>query len=307
MQTILGANGIIGVNIAKTLPQFINQIRLVSRNPKKVNDTDELAVADLLNAQQVSDAVKGSEIVYLTAGLPYKASVWEQQWPVVMKNTIDACKTNGAKLVFFDNLYLYGRVNGVMTEETPFAATSRKGKVRATIATMILNEIKQGTLTAMICRAPEFYGPRPTLSGVNSTVFENIAKGKKPQWLINDERKRTFIFTPDAAKATALIANSPNTWNQTWHLPVDDSYPNGKQFMQMVSEAAGKPIPYSVMSKTFVKIGGLFNPFAKEIIELMYQWEQDYIFSSEKFIAAFPQFKITSYRDGIAQTLASFK
>lgn len=303
MQIILGAGGIIGNELAKELPNYTNEIKLVSRHPKKINAGDHLQNADLLSTSAVNDAVKGASVVYLTAGLQYNLGVWQEQWPVIMKNVIDACKMNQAKLVFFDNIYMYGPVNGAMTEETPYHPTSKKGKVRAAIAKMILDEINKGSLTAMICRAPEFYGPRNTLSGVNSLVFDAMKNGKKVQWLVNDELKRTFIYTPDAARATALLANSPDTWNQTWHLPCDDFHPTGKQFMNMVSGAAGREIKYSIMPKWMVRFGGLFNPYAKEIVELLYQYDGEYIFDSSKFKKAFPSFAVTSYTEGIKQVV----
>ena len=303
MQTILGASGIIGNELAKALPAYTSSIRLVSRHPKKVNETDELFAADLLNAAQTEEAVKGSVIVYLTAGLVYKTKVWQEQWPVVMRNVIDACKKQGAKLVFFDNIYMYGPVSGKMTEETPFNPSSEKGKTRADIANMLLDEVKNGTLTAMICRAPEFYGPGKTLSVANAMVFDNIRKGKKAQWLITDKSRRTFIYTPDAGKATALLANSPDTWNQTWHLPSESNFPTGKEFMQLISEIAGKEIKHTVLSRFMINLAGLFVSPIREIKELLYQFEQDYIFSSEKFRKSFPDFKITSYKEGITAIL----
>jgi nucleoside-diphosphate-sugar epimerase len=112
MQTILGAGGVIGSELAKSLPKFTNQIRLVSRNPKKVNQSDEIVSADLLNGEQTLKAVEGSEVVYLTAGLPYNIKIWQSQWPTIMRNVIGACVQHNAKLVFFDNVYSYGRVNG---------------------------------------------------------------------------------------------------------------------------------------------------------------------------------------------------
>ncbi len=118
MQTILGANGIISTELAKALPRYTDKIRLVSRNPRKVNETDEIFSADLMNKEQTLAVVAGSEVVYLTAGLQYNISVWREQWPVIMRNVIDACIVHHAKLVFFDNVYMYGKVNGWMTEET---------------------------------------------------------------------------------------------------------------------------------------------------------------------------------------------
>jgi nucleoside-diphosphate-sugar epimerase len=307
MQTILGSTGIIGTELAKALTSYTTSIRLVSRHPKKVNATDEIVAADLLNVQQTADAVKGSSIVYLTAGIQYNAKIWQQQWPVIIQNVIAACRTHGAKFVFFDNIYMYGPVAGAMTEHTPFNPTSKKGVTRAAIANMVLDTIKDRLLTTMICRAPEFYGPRNTLSGINAMLFDNIKKGKKVQWLVDDKVRRTYIYTPDAARATALLGNTPSAYNQTWHLPCTDEYINGKKFIEMTAAIYGKPLPYSVLNKFMVKIGGLFNPYAKEMGELLYQYDQDYIFSSDKFKVAFPDFKITSYQQGITEIIADIK
>src|SRR5690606_37901929 len=99
MQTILGAGGAIGIELAKVLPTFTDKLRLVGRNPKKVNKTDELFKADLTNSAEVLHAVQGSDVVYLTVGLPYNIKVWEHEWPLIMKNVLTACKAHSAKLV----------------------------------------------------------------------------------------------------------------------------------------------------------------------------------------------------------------
>jgi nucleoside-diphosphate-sugar epimerase len=308
MQTILGAGGIIANELAKELHgNFTKDLRLVGRNPKKVNDSDELFTADLLNSQQTANAVKGSEIVYFTAGLPYNSKIWHDQWPIVMQNVIDACELHKAKLVFFDNVYMYGQVKGVMTEDTPFGAVSIKGKVRGKIANMLLDEIKNGKITAMICRAPEFYGPRNTLSGTNATVFDNIRKGKTLQVLLNDSVLRTLIYTPDAGRATALLGNTPDAYNQTWHLPCDNNRLNLKEFIDLCSKIYGKELKYTILKPWLLKIIGLFVPFIKEIIELLYQWEQDYIFDSSKFTKRFPEFRVTPLEDGIEEILGEMK
>jgi len=230
MQTILGANGVIGVELARALPKYTNKIRLVSRNPKKVNESDELFPADLLDAEKTSQAVEGSEIVYLTAGLTYNIKIWQVQWPLIMKNVIDACKKHNAKLVFFDNVYCYGRVNGWMTEDTPVNPLSKKGELRAKIAGMVLDEVKEGNLKALIARAADFYGPNTPLSFVNAMVFDNFKKGKKAQWLISDKFRHSFTYTPDAGKATAILGNTESAYNQVWHLPTDPNSLTGKEF-----------------------------------------------------------------------------
>ncbi|MBK7031549.1 MAG: NAD(P)H-binding protein [Bacteroidales bacterium] len=128
MHTVLGGNGSVGSYVAGSLSNFTEDVRLVSRNPAKIIGKEELFKADLTRRNEVMNAVKGSEVVYLTVGLKYDTGVWLKAWPALMQNVIDACKTYNARLVFFDNVYMYGKVDGWMTEATPFNPCSKKEK-----------------------------------------------------------------------------------------------------------------------------------------------------------------------------------
>ncbi|MFZ2323614.1 MAG: NAD-dependent epimerase/dehydratase family protein [Ignavibacteriaceae bacterium] len=306
MQTILGSTGVIGKGLAKSLPKYTNKIRLVSRNPKKINETDELFSANLLDQQQVFKAVENSEVVYLTAGLQYKTSVWQTQWQLIMKNVIDACKFQNAKLVFFDNVYSYGLVEGWMKEDTTHKPVSKKGEVRKQINEMLMREVESGSLSAMIVKAADFYGPETPLSFVNATVFDNFKKGKKAQWFIDANKKHSMTYTPDAAKATAILGNTNFAYNQIWHLPTDKNVLTGKEFIELAAKAFGVEPKYTVLKKWMIQMVGMFVPVVKESIEMLYQNEYDYLFDSTKFEKAF-NFTPTSYKDGIAETVKSMK
>jgi len=157
-QTILGAGGAIGIELAKELSKYTSKIRLVSRNPKKVNSTDELFQADLLLREQVFQAVEGSEIVYLTVGFDYNTKLWQKTWIPLIKNVVDACKQNKAKLVFFDNVYAIGGDNVKhITENSPISPTSKKGEVRAEVDKQIIENVEKGNIEALIARAPDFF------------------------------------------------------------------------------------------------------------------------------------------------------
>ena len=169
MQTILGAGGAIGVELAKALPEYTSEIRLVSRNPEKVNKTDKLFPADLTDPQQVDKAVKGSEIVYVTVGFPYDIKVWRRVWVPFIQSVIDACKKHNAKLVFFDNVYMYDPTYmGNMTEDTPYRPVSKKGEIRKEVAEAIMKAVDEGSLTALIARSADF------LAAKNSIPVEAI-------------------------------------------------------------------------------------------------------------------------------------
>jgi len=304
MQTILGSGGAIGIELAKALQKYTSEIRLVSRNPEKVNPTDQLMAADLLNTEDVRKAVQGSSVVYVTVGFPYNLKVWKTSWPKFMKDVIAACKEFQAKLVFFDNIYMYDPnfLNG-MTEETPINPSSEKGKIRAEIAQLILDEIKAGTLTALIARSADFYGPGiKNSSMLNETVVKPLNSGKKANLLSSSGFKHSFTYTPDAGRATAILGNTPEAYNQIWHLPTAANPFTGKEWVEAIAGELGVKPGFQVASKMMVRIIGLFVPIMKEIVEMMYQNDRDYIFDSTKFEKRF-NYKPTSYTHGIKEMI----
>ncbi|MDR2272235.1 MAG: NAD-dependent epimerase/dehydratase family protein [Sphingobacterium sp.] len=300
MQTILGANGQIGEEIARELKRnFTSAIRIVSRNAKRVNETDEVFSADLCIPEEAIEAIKGSNIAYFTLGLPISSILWEEQFPLILRNVIDACKLHGTKLVFFDNTYMYPQNDQVLTEKTIFSPVGRKGKVRQLMAEMVLQEIEIGELEAVICRAPEFYGPNKTQSITNTLLFKNIREGKKLKVPLSANKKRSLIWTPDASRATALIGNTPDAFGQTWHLPVDTDHLTYGEFINIASTIYNQEFKYSIVPKLFFQIGALFNKQFKELIELLPRYEYDNVFDDLKFRSRFPEFQVTSYKEGI--------
>lgn len=303
MQTILGANGVIARELAGALRSHTDRIRLVSRNPKALEPSDETLAADVLDSRAVSDAVAGSDVAYLVVGLPYSAAVWEEQWPMVMRNVIDACKEHGTRLVFFDNVYAYGLVKGAMTEDTPYRPTSRKGTVRARIATMLEDEMRAGAIQAMIVRSADFYGPQATTAVTHATVFQRVAAGKAPQWIGNPRAAHSFTFTPDAGRATAVLGNRDDAYGQIWHLPTSAEEMSGEKLARMACEAAGMPHRLSVAPDLALRVMGIFVPVIRENREMMYQFTEDYRFDSSRVERVFG-LAATPYREGVAATLA---
>ena len=306
MHTILGAGGIIGNELTKELVLRGERVRLVSRHPQLLGGAVETIGADLSHLQETIDAVAGSRVVYLMAGLKYDTKVWRDLWPPVMRNAIEACKRAGARLVFFDNVYMYGKASGAMTEETPFSPCSRKGEIRAEVATMVLNEIQAGTLTALIARSADFYGPGAKNGVPNVLVFDRLAEGKKPYCLVNDAVPHSYSFVPDAAKGLAILTASEQSWNQTWHIPTAPNPPTGSEFIDMAAREFNALPDYVVMKKWMLKCVGVVDATVRESYEMLYQNESAYLFDSTKF-AHFFHYTPTPYLDGIKQTAAASK
>lgn len=304
MQTILGGNGTIGSVLAKELTKYTNSIRLVSRHPKKVNATDELFPADLSDPEQVEKAIAGSEVVYLLVGFEYTLKVWQDKWPKLMRASIDACIKHHAKLVFFDNVYLYD-IGAIphMTEDSPINPPSKKGMVRRQIADMLMTAVKSGKLTGLIARSADFYGPSNDKSFLIEVVYKNIKKGKKPNWFIKADKKHSFTYTPDAAKATAILGNTADAYGQVWHLPTDKNSLTGKEMISLFTKEMNVADKVFVLPMWLLKLLGLFIPLMNEMPEMMYQYDRDYVFDSSKFQEYF-NFSPTSYQQGVKETIA---
>jgi nucleoside-diphosphate-sugar epimerase len=305
MQTILGAGGPIGTELAKALKMYTDTIRIVSRNPKKINDSDELFPADLTNAAEVDKAIEGSDIVYLTVGFEYKLKVWQKNWPKLMSVVIESCKRHKAKLVFFDNIYMYDKSEiPHMTEKSRINPSSKKGKVRAEIAQMILNEIEKGTLNGLIARSADFYGPNAN-NNITQIIIDNFKKGKKANWLAKADKIHNFTYTPDAGKATALLGNTPDAYNQVWHLPSSHEKITGKQWIEAIAKEMNVMPKYQVLPVWLMSILGIFMPPIKELKDIAYQSDRDYFFDSSKFEKRF-EVNPTPFETGIRETVKSF-
>lgn len=300
MHTILGAGGPVANALTKELINHNETIRLVSRKPVDTNNNQKVTwqKADLLNYDEVLAAAKGSIVIYLVAGLVYDKDIWRAQWPVIMQNVINVTKATGARLIFFDNVYMYGLVNGAMTEDTPYKPSSVKGEIRAGIANMLMDEVKAGNINATIARAPDFYGA-PINSFIDMMVLSNYAKKQNAQWIGNPNCKHNFIYVPDAGKAMFMLGQDPDSGNQIWHLPTPPAI-TGKQFLDIAARVYKVEPKYTSVNKVMLWMFGLFKKVVMGTVEMYYQYDHDYIFDSSKFEKAF-NFKPTSYEDGITK------
>ena len=302
LHTILGAGGAIADLLATELIARGLPVRLVSRHPAdKAGAT--IVAADITQRDHALKAMAGSSVIYCCIGLKYDYFTWRQQWPRIMDNLIEAGRTTGAKILFFDNVYMYGKVDGPMTEDTPYDPCSRKGDLRARIATQLMSEVRKGNITATIARSADFYGPGTAKTSVpDILVFQRFLRGKAAQWLANADVPHSFTYTPDAAKAMAMLAMDDSSWNQVWHLPTAAPALTGAEFIKRVAAGMGREAHYRILSGWMIRLGGFFDVATKELYEMLYQYQFDYLFDSSKFEKAYG-FRPTSYEEGIRDTL----
>lgn len=305
MHTILGINGTCGADLAAQLRKKKLSVRGVSRRPFP-GDWEHVS-ADVTNLADVMRVVDGSEVVYLLVGLEYDIKIWRREWPAIMQNVIEACLMHKAKLVFLDNVYAYGLVNGAMTEGTPIRPVSAKGKVREQIAENLLNAFRNRGLRGCIARAADFYGPHSDKSVLNSTLFDRFAAGKSAFVMGRADKIHTYTFTNDIGPALAVLGTDPRADDgQVWHLPTSAEPWTGKDWVNAAAAEFGVKPKYQTTPTFALRLMGLGSKLFREMVEMNYQYTHDYVFSSGKFERTFG-LKPTPNAEGVAKTVAYYR
>lgn len=298
LHTVLGANGATGIGIIKELKIKKLPIRAVSRSQKPLDGLEAMQ-ADLLNPQATRDAIKGSGYVYLAIGLPYSSKIWKEQWPVIMTNVIEACSEHDAKLIFLDNMYMYEHPLPVPFDENRSQATRTvKGKIRKEIVLQLLDAISSGKIEGVIGRATDFYGSYANNSLFHISFLERMLDGKNPQLLVKPDILHTYANTTDNGRALVELALDNSTHGQVWHLPVGEPI-TFHEILEICNRVLGGDFKLSVIATPIRKILMLFMQPLRELEEMRYQFDQPYVMSWEKFRKHFPNFKVTTYEDGI--------
>jgi nucleoside-diphosphate-sugar epimerase len=282
--TILGAGGPVGKELAAELTKLQKPVRLVSRNPITGPFGSEWLKADLSNRAEVFAAVEGSEVAYLTIGFPYLTSVWQQNWPTLMKNVTDACISHGVRLVFFDNIYALSKdhINPI-TEASPINPPSKKGVIRAEVVKILLEAIEKKGLNGLIARSADFITLDENKGLIKPLVYDRLKNGKKGQWICNANVVHNFSYLPDLGKGTAILGTTPEAFQQVWNLPTDTSRITGADWIRLFAHRMHQQQEYSIVSAGMIKFLGLFVPYMREMVEMLYQYSADYYFDSSKF------------------------
>jgi nucleoside-diphosphate-sugar epimerase len=306
LHTVLGASGATGRAVIKELQSNHFTIRAVERTAKMKGI--ETIKADLLNKNEAMKAIENSAFVYLCVGFPYSSEIWQTNWPVLMHNVIDACLATNAKLIFLDNIYMYGPPPLIIpfNENHLQNPTSKKGIIRKDVADLLLEAVKEKNLNAVIGRSADFYGPFAVNSLLYVSYLERMLRNKAPQVIAKSGIKHTYAYTVDIGKALVLLALEPTTNGQVYHLPVDEPV-TIEAIASIFNKELETDFKVSYLPPFIRKILAIFIPILKEVGEMAYQFDSDYVMLFDKFKNQFPNFKVTSYEDGIREMITHFK
>ena len=305
LHVVFGATGAIGGAVTGELLREGRTVRAVSRTGWAPKGAQGVA-ADAADPAQAAAAAAGAAVVYHCASPPY--TKWPELFPALTRSILGAAESSGAKLVFADNLYAYGPVDGPLREDLPAVAPGRKGRVRVEMAAGLLGAYRDGRARVAIGRASDYYGPHGTGSVAGETVFGRILAGKKPLWPGRLDQPHTLQFLPDIARGLLVLADHREADGQVWHLPAAGPL-TAQQFFDMIAKAAGRPVPVqaNVARPAMLAAAGMFSPLLREMRETAYQFRAPFVIDSSNFDAAFGRLVPTPHRDAVAQTVAWYR
>jgi nucleoside-diphosphate-sugar epimerase len=305
VHVVFGATGGIGRAVVTELVRAGGHVRAVSRSGQAPDGAQGVA-ADASDRAQAARAAAGASVIYHCANPPYTR--WPEQFPELTSSILGAAESSGGKVVFADNLYAYGPVDGPLREDLPAAARGRKGRTRAEMAAQLLAAHRDGRARVVIGRTSDYYGPYGTASTAGETVFGRILAGKKPQWTGRLDQPHTFHFLPDIARGLLVLADRQDADGQIWHLPAAAPL-SAQQFFDMIATAAGQPVPVhaSVAGPALLAAAGIFSPLLREMRETTYQFRAPFVIDASKFQSAFGHLEPTPHRAAVQQTVAWYQ
>ena len=311
VHVVLGAGGGIGGAIVRELVGQGRRVRAVTRGGNFAASYGALppasfedVAADVTERERLRRALEGAAVVYHCVQPAYTR--WPQEFPAMTRGIMEATAAAGAKLVFADNLYMYGPVDGPMTEQTPPVAQTRKGKVCAAMAAELLEADRDGRLRVVIGRSSDFFGPGGLNSAIGERFFKALLAGKKTQWFADLDQPHTMSYLPDMARAFVTLGERPEADGQVWHTPAAKAL-TGRQYIELAARVAGTPAKPAVIGPGTVRLVGLFMPVLREFPELMYQYERPFVMDASKFEAAFGPFAVTPPEEALRTTLAWYR
>lgn len=301
LHVVVGGTGATGRVVVRELAARGNRVRSVNRSGRAaVPGGVEALAADATDPADMREACRGAAVVYHCAMPPFRR--WVELFPPMMEAVIEGASSADARLVFADDTWMYGKVDGPMTEDLPHRPVSGKGLLRAWLAEMLMHAHPKGKVRATIGRAGELYGPAVE-SVLGRNLFGPALKGRKARYIGDPDVPLTPTFIEDFARGLIVLGEREEALGKVWHVPTAEPT-TGRRFVRTIFEECGEDAKEVVaVGSRLAKALGLFWPLAREGAEIVYQFEMPFVVDSGKYTKAFGEGEATPYSEGIARTI----
>ena len=301
---IVFGTGPLGYAVAEELLARGQSVMLVNRSGRgDIPEGATLVKADVTDPELTREVCKNVRTVFHCAMPPY--TQWPELFPAITYGIMKGAISADAKLVYGDNLYMYGQVNGPIKEDHPYNAKGPKGKTRGEMADMLIKAHNDGKVKVAIGRASDFFGPRVLNSILGERVFIPAIKGKTINLLGRIDQPHTFTYIKDFAKGLVTLSENETAFGEVWHIPSAETITTQRFLRRVFSETETFP-PVKTAPKFVVNVMALFNPIIRELKEVLPNNEQPYVVDHSKFENAFGN-NSTPHKSAIRETISWYK
>jgi nucleoside-diphosphate-sugar epimerase len=260
----------------------------------------------VLDRDAVGKAVRGAEQFVVAVGFTYSGAVWREAWPKAIGNFVAACRTTGARMVFIDNLYMYGPQTEPLVETMALAEAGLKPAARSAGTRIWMEAAAKGEALIAALRAADFYGPGVGNSFLGDTSIGKLAKGKPAIFVGSPDVLHDYAYVPDVARAaTTLLAAPDSAFGKAWHVPCAPTR-STRDILAIAAEALGVKLRISAMPAWMLGASAMFSPFLRELVEMRFQWDRPYHVDASRFAGAFWS-DATPFESGIPETALAFR
>jgi nucleoside-diphosphate-sugar epimerase len=303
---VVFGTGPVGTSVMEALMQRGRcRVRMVNRSGRaSVPEGVEVVGGDATHEAFAREVSQGASVVYFALNPPYNK--WPELFPPLQAGVLEGAAAAGAKLVVMENLYMYGPTDGrPLTEDLPYAPNTRKGTIRARMSKELLGAHSSGKVRVAIGRASDYFGPRVLASAAGEQVFGRAVEGKSAQVAGDPNQPHTYTYAPDVGRGLVILGEREEALGQAWHLPSPETLTT-RQFVEMIFEEVGKPARIQAAPKILLRAIGLFNPGMREMIEMLYEFEEPFVVDHSKFEQAFGE-HATPLREAIGHTVRWYR
>ena len=282
-------------------------VKMVNRSGKRPADAPasvEIVTGDAYSTDFTRAVTKGAAVVYQCAQPEYHK--WVTEFPPLQSAILEGTAANGAKLIVGENLYMYGDTNGQpLHEGLPYAARTRKGKVRGEMAQTLLEAHRTGKVRLAMARGSDFYGPGVLGSALGDRTIAPLLQGKPAEVTGALDLPHAYTYIRDFGQALAILGERDEALGQAWHVPNPPTLTQRELLTLFFKEAGLKP-KFSVLGKPMLLLGGLFIPAAREMVEMAYEFEKPFRVDTSKFVKTFGDIA-TPHETAVKETIAWYR
>jgi nucleoside-diphosphate-sugar epimerase len=304
---VVFGHGPVGAATTRLLLQTGAEVLVAQRSrPADLPAGARFQACDVLDGEAVRATAAGAQQIVAAVGFPYEGKVWETAWPRAMTHLVGACETTGARMVFVDNLYMYGEQTVPLTEDMPARSFGQKPRAR-TEATKIWRAASEaGRIRATALRPSDFFGPGVGATQLGDAALGALARGKPAALVLPPDLLHDFAYVPDIARAVVTLTQAPDAdFGQVWHCP-NAPIRTPRQLLQLAADALGVKLAIQSLPLWALPAIGLFSPFLRELVEMRYQWRHPYRVDASKFGRRFWS-DATPFEISIPETARSFR